>query len=107
MLDCWADPSIPGAYPRLSTHHPAVPTDLQAEVLIPGPIDLSEVISIVAPTAEQVQTLVGFLESVHLHPKRYEWRYSPMLFDVVRLPNAIRYGRDIPEIIWHVPEATA
>lgn len=76
MLDCWDNPSRPGNFSRSPNHHPAVPTDLQSEVLIPGPIDFADLIAIVAPTAEQVQTIFGFLASQDLHPEQVEWRYS-------------------------------
>lgn len=98
--DCWANPSIPNQYPRRPTHHPAVPTDLQAEVLIPGAIDLSECSAIVAATEGQARTLFGFLDSQDLRPERVEWRYAPMLFNAPQLTNAIHSGHDIPETVW-------
>jgi ssDNA thymidine ADP-ribosyltransferase, DarT len=104
LLDCWSDPSIPEGYRRSLTHHAGVPTDLQTEVLIPGSIDLAEVTAIVAPTAAQVQTLVGFLSSVGLNPERVQWRYSPALFDIRVLPSSIQNGREIPETIWGAPK---
>ncbi|MCA2253869.1 DUF4433 domain-containing protein [Mycobacterium intracellulare] len=106
LLNCWANPSNPGNYPRLPNHHPAAPTDLQSEVLIPGPIDFSELVAIVAPTAAQVQTIYGFLASQDLHPESVQWRYSPMFFDPIELPRAIQNGHDIPESVWVAPEGT-
>ena len=103
MLNCWDNPSKPGNFPRSANHHPAVPTDLQAEVLIPGPIDFEDLIAIVAPTAEQVQTIFGFLASQDLHPEQIEWRYSSIFFDVYQLPNAIQNGREVPELVWTPP----
>ena len=55
MLACWEKPSIPHGFRRRQSHHPAVPTDLQAEVLIPGAVDLSECSAIVAPTEGQAR----------------------------------------------------
>lgn len=106
LLNCWASPSKPGNYPRLSTHNPAVPTDLQSEVLIPGPIDFSELLAIVAPTDVQVETIYGFLASQDLHPEQVEWLYSALLFNTDQLPRAIQHGLDIPEYVWNAPKAT-
>jgi hypothetical protein len=107
LLDCWASPSIPGNYSRSPSHHPAAPTDLQSEVLIPGPIDFSELVAIVAPTAAHARTIFGFLDSQDLHPEQVQWRYSSIHFDPDKLPYAIHNGSDIPESVWGAPEDTS
>jgi hypothetical protein len=106
MLDCWANPSNPGGYSRSASHHPGAPTDIQSEVLVPGPIDFAELKAIVAPTAAQVQTIFGFFASQGLHPEQVQWRYSATFFDALELPSAIHNGHDIPESVWVAPEDT-
>lgn len=49
-------PNSARGYPRKPTHLRAVPTDLQAEVLIPGPIPFNAVTGIVMKSEEQAQT---------------------------------------------------
>jgi hypothetical protein len=107
MLDCWADLSKPGGYRRTANHHPAAPTDIQSEVLVPGPIDFADLEAIVAPTEAQVRTIFGFLSRQGLHPEQVEWRYSATLFDAWKLPSAIHSGRGIPEQVWVAPEGTS
>lgn len=100
LLDMWADPSIPAGYSRKARHHPAVPTDVQAEVQIPGAIPLSAVTAIVAQTAEHCQDLFGTLAAASLFPQRFEWRYAPLFFDRFALTNAIHTGAIVPEHPW-------
>ncbi|WP_425295581.1 DarT ssDNA thymidine ADP-ribosyltransferase family protein [Nocardia abscessus] len=100
MLNCWASPSPGGKYPRRPTHNPAVPTDLQSEVQIPGTIPLSEVSAVVAPSEAQARSLFGFLHSFGYQPVHVEWRYAPMFFEPVRLRNAIWAGEPVPEYVW-------
>ncbi|MCC3332931.1 DarT ssDNA thymidine ADP-ribosyltransferase family protein [Nocardia abscessus] len=100
MLNCWANPSPGGRYPRRPKHNPAVPTDLQSEVHIPGAISLSEVSAIIARSAEHARSLFGFLHSFGYQPARLEWRYAPMFFEPVRLRDAIWSGESVPEYVW-------
>lgn len=101
LLRMWADPSQPAGLQRRSTHHPAVPTDLQAEVQIQGPIPLSAVSAIVAPTAPRCRELFGTLYPHGLHPEQVEWRYTPLYFGPpYLLANAIHAGATIAETPW-------
>ncbi|QHE73621.1 DarT ssDNA thymidine ADP-ribosyltransferase family protein [Rhodococcus sp. WAY2] len=100
MLDCWGSKTVDGRFPRRSTHLAAVPTDLQAEVLIPGSIDLSEVSAIVTKSAERARELFGTLQMYGLQPGRMEWRYAPMFFDRAQLRSHIWRGQRVPEFVW-------
>lgn len=100
LLGCWADPSTPSGYRRSATHHPAVPTDLQSEVLIPGPIPLTSVTAIVVPSAEKARELFGVLEGFGLGPGQFEWRYAPLFFSKYELADALHYGNEVPEETW-------
>lgn len=100
LLDMWANPSIPAGYPRRQSHHPAVPTDVQAEVQIPGAIPVSAVSAIVAESAERCQDLYGTLATYGLSPNRFEWRYAPLFYDRSGLIRAIHSGAHPPEHRW-------
>jgi len=100
MTRMWASPSIPGARVRQATHLGSVPTDLQAEIQIPGPILLSEVQAIVAPTPGRARELYGHLDDMGLKPERVEWRSAPLFFDATGLARAIQQGLEVPETVW-------
>ncbi|MFC1473154.1 DarT ssDNA thymidine ADP-ribosyltransferase family protein [Rhodococcus qingshengii] len=100
MLDCWDSPSKGGGYLRGSTHLAGTPTDLQAEVMIPGSIELSDVSAIVTKSADQARELFGSLHMYGLRPERLEWRYSPMLFDRAQLRSLIWRGQRATEVVW-------
>ena len=100
LLDCWANPSIPDRWIRRDTHHPGVPTDLQAEVLIPGPVPLSAVTGIVVASEAVALELYGMLRRVHLDPDQLEWRVAPVIYNKDALRIHIQSGRTPAEIVW-------
>lgn len=100
LLDMWANPSIPGKWPRKPRHHPAVPTDVQAEVQIPGAIPVSAATAIVGASADQCRDLYGTLAAHNLFPERFEWRYAPLFYDRSGLTAAIHSGAIPPEHPW-------
>ncbi|MGY1615917.1 DarT ssDNA thymidine ADP-ribosyltransferase family protein [Geodermatophilus sp. SYSU D00691] len=106
LADLWADPSIPVGYHRGPNHHPAVPTDMQAEVLVPGPILLSDVHAIVVKDAATAAELFATYQRWDLTPERLEWRIAPSFFAVNALVTRVRNGGTIEEIGWEPEGAT-
>jgi ssDNA thymidine ADP-ribosyltransferase, DarT len=100
LLDCYADPSRPGGWPRRRRHHPGAATDLQAEALIPGPISLSHLRGIVVRSAEVAQELCGDLRTFGHAPDRYRWIVAPLFFEKMTLSQRVRYGGVIEETVW-------
>lgn len=100
---CYA-PAVPGAYGRTyrrGPHHdPAAPTDAQAEVLVPGPIDLTSVRMIVGPTGEHVAEERARLERVGLDPDVVPWGVAPQLFSAQGASNTARFGGTITISPW-------
>lgn len=84
-------------YRRGPHHLDAVPTDLQAEVLIPEDIPLSQVRGLLFPTEEMCRTVRANLRQVsRIPPAHWTWRSSPEAFD----PDALRrcvHGGSPPE----------
>ncbi len=99
LTKCWDNPSMRG-WSRGSGHHPAVPTDLQAEVLIPGPVVLSDVRGIVFADPETATEFHATYAQYGLRPDRVDWFVAPLLFDPDRLVTRLRQGGTIPETPW-------
>jgi hypothetical protein len=105
LLDCFASPARPdNRWVRGGAHHPAAATDLQAEVLVPGPIDLSHLKGIVMPTDADAASLFGTLSRYGFTPGRFRWIVAPIFFDRDALANRVRFGGAISETEW-VPSA--
>ncbi len=100
MLDCWKNPSTPKGYLRGCPTTLVVPTDLQAEVLVPGPIELSDVQAIVVPEEALAAELFTFYTKMGHRPDRLEWRVAPVFFDVDQLSSSIHAGKAIAEVTW-------
>nr|WP_271209443.1 DarT ssDNA thymidine ADP-ribosyltransferase family protein [Rhodococcus wratislaviensis] len=100
---CFDDPSVMG-WRRGPRHHPQTATDLQAEVLVPGPIPLSDVMAIVVPSVEAAGNDYARLDIGGLNPAGLNWIVSPVMFDRGSLSTAIRYGRIIEESVWLPPK---
>ena len=100
LRSCFANPSVVGGYRRGAGHHPQAATDQQAEALIPGPIPLSDVLSIVVPSVEAAGEEYARLDVGGLEPERLNWVVSPVMFDRGRLSAAIQNGYTIEETIW-------
>ncbi|WP_169981721.1 DarT ssDNA thymidine ADP-ribosyltransferase family protein [Microbispora sp. H10836] len=100
LLDCFAPVSKVGRWLRQPNHHPAAATDLQAEALVPGPIDLSYLHGIVVGSEAVASELYGALERGRMSPERFNWIIAPVFFDRGRLSQYLRYGRSIIETPW-------
>jgi hypothetical protein len=103
LLGCFADVSPTAGWHRSSNQLAGSATDLQAEALIPGPIDLSDVLGIVVPSADDALNQYGILALGNLGPERFGWVVSPVLFSTSRLVSAIKNGHDIEEYVWRPP----
>lgn len=89
-------------YPRRGSHLPAAPTDLQAEVLIPSSIGLSQVSGLLFPTLPMLLDVRANLEQVRRQPPgHWRWSTSPAAFDADELRRCIHGGRP-PEEHEHV-----
>lgn len=100
-LDSLYRQSMAGArgltFSRGPLHDPACPTDMQAEVQIPGQIPLSSVRGIVAPSLALARQEFGRLERVGSHPETLQWIESADLFDPYAVEAAVRRGRPTTE----------
>ena len=86
---------------RRSSHALNCPTDLQAEVLVPGPIPLSSVLGIVLPTEADVGNERERLRLLGVDPNVLNWSYSPGLFDADKVRDRIWFGSSLPELAWN------
>nr|WP_234901228.1 DarT ssDNA thymidine ADP-ribosyltransferase family protein [Mycolicibacterium fluoranthenivorans] len=84
--------STPSGFTRGQRHHPRAATDLQAEALIPGPIPLSDLIAIVAPSADAAGNEYARLAIGGLNPDGLDWLIAPVMFDRDGLSASLRYG---------------
>jgi hypothetical protein len=100
LLDCYADPSIPAGYTRGPRHPRQVPTDLQAEAQVVGPVELSYLRGIVVPTADAALNLHGILNRGGFAPSRFVWSVAPDFFSTAAL-RGLRDGRLLVEQVWN------
>jgi hypothetical protein len=91
-------------FPRADTHLRASPTDLQAEVLVPGPIPLTKVVAIAVAATEQAAKEHAILVQLSLPVGRVRWVVAPLLFEPYALATAIQTGRPPSETPWIPPE---
>lgn len=104
LADCWANPSIPQGLTRLPNHLASVPTDLQSEALIPGPVPLSAVTGIIVANEAAANEQRAILRRVHIDPDQLVWKVAPVLFDKRQLTAHIHGGLTPPETV-HSPGA--
>jgi ssDNA thymidine ADP-ribosyltransferase DarT-like protein len=104
-------PAVTGSGDRTFTrgpsHLPASPTDLQAEVLVPGPIPLTDVLAIAVATVEQAATERAILSRLSHPVGKVKWMIAPLMFQPTGLAAAIQAGRRPPETFWSPPEEPA
>lgn len=100
LLSCYASPSQPGGWSRGRSHHPSAPTDLQAEVLVPGPVELSHLGGIVTPSVSAAENEFHRLKLLRLDPGPFRWIVAPVFFDRDRLSSRLRWGGEIEEATW-------
>ncbi|GAA1098787.1 DarT ssDNA thymidine ADP-ribosyltransferase family protein [Nocardiopsis metallicus] len=89
-----------GTWRRGARHLPGATTDLQAEVLVPGPIAVEHISAVAVRTAEQATAERSRLTMLGLDPDTFTWVVSPHLFDKEELRRRIHGGIDIPLIPW-------
>ncbi|MFD4595732.1 DarT ssDNA thymidine ADP-ribosyltransferase family protein [Streptomyces rubiginosohelvolus] len=102
LRECFS--SVSDGWPRGPRHLVGAATNLQAEVLIPGPIAMDRVMSIAVPTPEAASTEFSRLKIMGLDPARLSWVVSPTLFDKFKLSNQVRNGGLIAETSWVPPQ---
>lgn len=102
-------PAVTGSggrtFSRRPSHLDACPTDLQAEVLVPGPISLDALKAVLVDTPDQAATEVARLNRLSLPVDRVRWVVGPTLFQPLALTSAIQGGRRPDEEDWHPGEA--
>lgn len=103
LRESYAPVSVTGEHRRSGRHHPQAPTDLQAEVLIPGPINLNLVTGLAVPSSDAAGLEYARLDVSALDPDRFTWIVAPDLFDKNRLRNLLKYGGEISESAWIPP----
>jgi hypothetical protein len=104
LLDCYAQVAQPDTrWSRGSRHHPGAATDLQAEALVPGPVDLSHLGGIVVPSQGAALQLYGVLSRHELGLERFRWVVAPGFFDKNTLSNYVRFGGTLVEDTWATP----
>lgn len=81
-------------------HKRACPTNLQSEVLVPGPIPLSEVFCIVLPTELSVAQERTRLRMFGANPDAIKWATSQHLFDVEHVRLAVQQNQLIDIVTW-------
>ncbi|WP_017574728.1 DarT ssDNA thymidine ADP-ribosyltransferase family protein [Nocardiopsis kunsanensis] len=89
-----------GGWRRSPTHTPGVATDLQAEVLVPGPISSTHISAVAVPTAEKAAAEWARLSLTGMDPSSISWVVSPHLFDKEELRRRLHGGIDIPLTPW-------
>ncbi|MEU4617486.1 DarT ssDNA thymidine ADP-ribosyltransferase family protein [Streptomyces umbrinus] len=98
LLNCFS--LISDGWNRGPNHLPGAATNLQAEVLVPGPIDVSSIIGIVVPTTAAASTEFSRLKILGLDPARFSWAVSPVLFKRDELSRRVRFGHPINVTSW-------
>ena len=90
-------PRIQGAggkvFTRRTTHLACSPTDMQAEVLVPGPIPIDAIQGMVMSSEKQAQTERARWDSLGLTAPGVPMMVAPDLFDKMSLTNHIWTGR--------------
>ncbi len=87
---------------RTSSRHPAVPTDEQAEVLIPDAIAPHLLFGVAVSSRDQAQMEIARLRILRIEPPPFY--IAPQFYDPVALSDAIRTGKAYPEAQHHVTE---
>ncbi|WP_437112139.1 DarT ssDNA thymidine ADP-ribosyltransferase family protein [Streptomyces sp. enrichment culture] len=98
LADCFAPQS--GGWSRGPRHAAGAATNLQAEALIPGPIELSCIRGIAVPSDDAASTEFARLEMFGFNTRQFSWIVAPVLFDRDQLSASVRFGRSILETPW-------
>jgi hypothetical protein len=103
LLKLWADPSVPSGWRRNPRHLASVPTDLQAEVLIPGPVPIDAVRAVVVGSVESAREQYAILLRLGIECGAIEWLVAPAFYDKHELTRLIHAGKRPAETVW-IPE---
>jgi hypothetical protein len=103
LLACFAQSAGPGGWQRGALHHPGAATDLQAEALVPGPVDLSHLRGIVVASDAEALQHHGALARFGFSPEQFRWIVAPAFFDRNILSRKVRYGGTVSETDWIAP----
>jgi hypothetical protein len=98
------EPQVNG-WVRGEKHKFGSPTDIQAEVLIPGPIPLDAVRGIFLPSLDHVDQERGRLEQLGGTPDIFEWFACPPLFERESVRRAVQRGVALTAERWKDLEA--
>lgn len=105
LSDLWGEEAA--GEKRYPGHRPASPTNTQAEVLIPGKIDLADVLSVVLPSSVRVREERARLRQLGHDPDRLTWGVSEGIFEPSTVTTAIHTGAKIVMGSWtDQPEET-
>ena len=80
-------------FSRKLTHLSCCPTDMQAEVLLPGPISVSKLIGMAMHSVKQVETEMVRWEVLGIARPKIPLFVAPNLFSKINLRNDIWLGR--------------
>lgn len=86
-------PSSARGYPRKASQLLCSPTDIQAEVLVPGPIPLNQIIGMAMRSEEQVETELIRWETVGLKRPDIPIFIAPLLYSKIELRDRIWQGK--------------
>jgi hypothetical protein len=100
LLDCYSSPSPVGGWTRGPSHHPRSPTDLQAEALVPGPIELSHLVGIVVASDAAAANEADRLRLLAANADDVTWIVAPTFFCRDELSRCLRFGGEIEEKRW-------
>lgn len=93
-------PLVARGYPRKAMHLACSPTDLQAEVLIPGPVPLNAITGMAMKSDRQVETELVRWESVGLARPDIPIFVAPKLFQKFEVRDHIFQGRRPMETLY-------
>lgn len=80
---------------RSATHAPQSPTDVQAEVLVPGPISLADITGLVVESHDRVEHERDRLAFLGVDPDQVEWLVSPNMSDSTFITQAVQHGKTV------------
>jgi hypothetical protein len=104
-------PEIAGAYgktfERGATHLASVPTDQQAEVLIPDQIAKEDILGIAVKSEEQARNELLRLKLLGVSGNDFTFVVAPLLFEKYSLDRLIRSGKRPKELLFQPGEIDA
>lgn len=86
-------------------HLQGAATNLQSEVLVPGPIELKHVSAVAMPSHEAVANELARLRVLKAEVPSMTWLVEPVLFDRNQLSSRVRNGPPLTEAVWVPPQS--